>query len=132
MIGLDANVLVRYITQDDEEQAAIATQWIEKKCTIVTPGWISVIVLCEMAWVLSRAYGYDKATIQSVFQRVFLACELAVEQQDQAWAALRDYAQGNADFSDYLIIHMNRSAGCEYTVTFDKSASEHRFVRLLK
>jgi len=131
VIGLDTNVLVRYITQDDKKQAAIATQWIES-CSVGTPGWISVIVLCETVWVLSRAYGYDKATIQSVLQRIFLACELAVEQQEQAWGALRDYAQGNADFSDYLIIHMNRYAGCEYTITFDKNASNHRLVRLLK
>jgi predicted nucleic-acid-binding protein len=67
MIGIDTNVFVRYITQDDEEQAAIATKWIET-CSVETPGWISVIVLCETVWVLSRAYGYEKATVQSVLQ----------------------------------------------------------------
>jgi len=131
MIGIDTNVLVRYIVQDDEKQAAIATEWIES-CSVETPGWISVVVLCETVWVLSRAYGYEKTTVQSVLQRIFLACELAVEQQEYAWSALRDFAQGNADFSDYLIIHLNRSAGCEYTVTFDKKASSHRLVRLLR
>ena len=131
MIGVDTNVLVRYITQDDDEQAAIATRWMES-CNVETPGWISAIVLCEIVWVLSRAYHYDKATVQSVLQRIFLACELAVEQQEQAWSALRDYAEGNADFSDYLIAHLNRSAGCEYTVSFDKRISNHRLVRLLK
>jgi len=131
MIGIDTNVLIRYIVQDDEEQAAIATRWIES-CSVETPGWISVIVLCETVWVLSRAYGYDKTMVQSVLQRVYLACELVVEGQVHAWSALRDFAQGNADFSDYLIIHMNRSAGCEYTVTFDKKASSHRLLRLLK
>jgi predicted nucleic-acid-binding protein len=131
MIGIDTNVLVRYIVQDDEQQGAIATRWIES-CTVETPGWISVIVLCEMVWVLSGAYGYDKTTVQSVLQRIFFACELAVEKQEYAWSALRDYAQGNADFSDYLIIHLNRSSGCEYTVSFDKKASNHRLVRLLK
>ena len=131
MIGLDTNVLVRYITQDDQKQAEVANQWIEEKCCIDSPGWISVIVLCEVVWVLSRAYGYDKPTVQTVLQRMFLACELVVEQQDHAWAALRDYAQGNADFSDYLIVHMNRSAGCEYTLTLDKKAANHQLFRLL-
>jgi len=131
MIGIDTNVLVRYIVQDDEQQAAVATRCIES-CSVETPGWISVIVLCETVWVLSRAYGYDKMTVQSVLQRIFLACELAVEQQKYAWSALRDYAQGNADFSDYLIMHLNRFAGCEYTVTFDKKASSHRLARNLK
>jgi len=132
MIGLDTNVLIRYITQDDREQADIATHWIETNCSIKKPGWISAIVLCEMVWVLSRAYDYDKATVHSVLQRVFLACELVVEAQEDAWVALRAYAQGNADFSDYLIACMNRSAGCEYTVTFDRKASEHRLVQLLE
>lgn len=131
MIGIDTNVLVRYITQDDEKQAAIAARRIEA-CCVETPGWISAIVLCETVWVLSRAYGYDKTTVQSVLQRIFLARELVVEQQEYAWSALRDYARGNADFSDYLIIHLNQSAGCEYTVTLDKKASNHRLVRLLK
>jgi len=131
MIGIDTNVLVRYIVQDDEQQAAIATHWIEF-CSIETPGWVSVIVLCETVWVLSQAYHYDKATVQSVLQCIFLAGELSVEQQEHAWSSLHDFAQGSADFSDYLIAHMNRSAGCKYTVTFDKKASGHRLVRLLK
>jgi len=130
MIGIDTNVLVRYIVQDDERQAAIATKSIEA-CSLGTPGWVSAIVLCETIWVLSRAYGYEKAIIQTVLQRIFLASELVVEKQDQGWLALRDFALGHADFSDYLIAHMNQSAGCEYTITFDKKASNHRLFRLL-
>ena len=131
MIGIDTNVLVRYIVQDDEQQAAIATKSIEA-CSVETPGWISAIVLCETVWVLSRAYGYEKVTIQAVLQRIFLAAELVVEQQEQGCSALRDFARGHADFSDYLIAHMNQAAGCEYTITFDKKASDHRLFRLLK
>jgi len=130
MIGIDMNVLVRYIVQDDERQAAIATKLIEA-CSVGNPGWISVIVLCETVWVLSRAYGYEKVIIQAVLQRIFLASELVVEQQDQGWLALRDFALGHADFSDYLIAHMNQASGCEYTITFDKKASSHRLFRLL-
>jgi len=132
VIGIDTNVLVRYITQDDDEQAAIAGKWIEERCTIDSPGWISAIVLCEIVWVLSRAYGYDKATVQLVLQRLFQASELAVEQQEYAWAALRDFADGNADFSDYLIAHINRAAGCEYTISFDRKTASHRLVQLLE
>jgi predicted nucleic-acid-binding protein len=89
-------------------------------------------VLCETAWVLSRAYGYEKVTVQAVLQQILLASELVVEQQDQAWLALRDFAQGDADFSDYLIARMNQVAGCKYTITFDKKASSHQLFRLLK
>jgi len=130
MIGIDTNVLVRYIVQDDELQAAMATEAIEA-CDVGDPGWISVIVLCETAWVLSRAYGYEKATVQAVLQQILLASELVVEQQDQAWLALRDFALGNADFSDYLIARMNQAVGCKHTMTFDKKASSHQLFRLL-
>lgn len=130
MIGIDTNVLVRYIVQDDERQAAIATKSIEA-CSVGVPGWISAIVLCETVWVLSRAYGYEKENIQAVLQRIFLASELAVEQQEQGWSALRDFTQGSADFSDYLIVHMNQASGCEYTITFDRKASSHQSFRLL-
>jgi len=131
MIGIDTNVLVRYIVQDDERQAAIATKAVEA-CSVETPGWISAIVLCETVWVLSRAYGYEKETIQAVLQRIFLASELVVEQQEQGWSALRSFASGHADFSDYLIVHMNQASGCEYTITFDRKASGHRLFRLLE
>jgi len=131
MIGVDTNVLVRYIVQDDELQAVIATEALEA-CSIETPGWISAIVLCETVWVLSRAYGYEKATIQAVLQRILLASDLVVEQQEQCLLALRAFVLGNADFSDYLIAHMNQASGCEYTITFDKKASSYRLFQLLK
>ena len=131
MIGLDTNVLVRYIVQDDERQATIASRWIEANCTIDSPGWISAIVLCETVWVLSRAYGYDKATVLAVLQTILSAGELGVEHRQSALMALRDYAQGEADFSDYLIAHVNRTHGCKCTVTFDRKASGDRLFRLL-
>lgn len=132
MIGLDTNVLVRYITQDNKKQATLANKWVEKNCKVNAPGWISSIVLCETCWVLSRAYGYNKKTIQLVIQRILSASELAVEHQEEAWAALSDYTQGNADFSDYLIAHTNQSYGCKYSITFDKKAANHRMMQFLE
>lgn len=65
MIGLDTNVLVRYITQDDPQQAEQATRLIETRCAGADPGCIAQIVLCELVWVLSRAYGYSKPQVVS-------------------------------------------------------------------
>jgi len=65
-------------------------------------------------------------------EQIFLASELVVEQQEQGWSALRSFARGNADFSDYLIAHMNQASGCEYTITFNRKASSHRLFRLLE
>ena len=57
MIGLDTNVLVRYLTQDDPVQSAQANAFIERELSPAEPGIIGHIVLCEVGWVLSRAYG---------------------------------------------------------------------------
>ncbi len=131
MIGIDTNVLVRYIVQDDESQAAIATEVIEA-CSIENPGWISIIVLCETVWVLSRAYGYEKSVVQDVLRHILCASDLVVEQREQCLLALQAFAMGDADFSDYLMAHINREAGCEYTVTFDKKASRYHFFQYLE
>lgn len=52
MIALDTNVLVRYLAQDDREQARVATRFIEEHLTADDPGFVSTIVLCEIIWVL--------------------------------------------------------------------------------
>ncbi len=69
MIGLDTNVLIRYIVRDDQRQAAAATRLIESRCTPDDPGLINRIVLCELVWVLSRGYGYDRQMTARVVRR---------------------------------------------------------------
>lgn len=123
MIGLDTNVLVRYIVQDDPEQAARATELIESRCTRDQPGHIDTVVLCELVWVLERAYGYSRPTVSAVLRQLFSTAELNVAAPDAAWAALRAYEQDSADYADYLVGARNRSAGCGTTYTFDRRAS---------
>lgn len=132
MIGLDTNVLARYLTQDDPVQAATAAKLIERECTIEHPGWIDHIVLCELVWVLDSAYGYGRELIADVVRQILGTAELRVEAPDQARAALRAYERGGADFADFLIGTRNRERGCEATFTFDKRAARydtHRLVR---
>lgn len=124
MIGLDTNVLARYIVQDDPEQAERATALIETRCTREQPGHVDPVVLCELVWVLERAYGYTRTTVSAVLRQILSTAELTVAFPDSAWAALRAYEQGSADYADYLIGAHNRSAGCETTYTFDRRASK--------
>ncbi len=131
MIGLDTNILIRYITQDDKTQAKIASAFIEKNCTIDAPGYISQIVVCEIVWVLKRAYGYDKKIVIDVIERLLKTGELIVENSENIRMALRVYQTGKADFSDYLLAISNSEVGCEYTVTFDKNASDSGLFRIL-
>ncbi|MES9856070.1 MAG: type II toxin-antitoxin system VapC family toxin [Sedimenticola sp.] len=132
MIGLDTNILVRYIVQDDPEQAAQATVLIEEYCSAETPGYISSIVLCELLWVLSRGYQYEKPVTIQVLQQLLTSSELSVAQREKSLAALREYQAGTADFSDYLIGQLNSTHSCRTTYTFDKKAAKNRHFTLLE
>lgn len=121
MIGLDTNVLVRYIIQDDTKQAAKATALVEG-LTSEEPGFISCIVLCELNWVLKSAYQVEKAQSISVIKKILSAAVFEIENLDCCMKALRAYEAGRADFSDYIIRELAIKAGCSAVVTFDNVA----------
>ena len=123
MIGLDTNVLVRYIVQDDPEQAAAVARLIEGQCTAQSPGYVSVPVLVELVWVLTTAYHYERAVVILVIRQILRTAEFVVEDRDTVWAALREFESGAADFADYVIAHRNHARGCTRTYTFDLRAA---------
>ena len=125
---LDTNVLVRYIVQDDPEQAEAAERLIESRCTAQSPGYVGVLVLVELAWVLTAAYRYERRVVASVLRQVLRAAEFLVEDRETAWSALREFEAGGADFADCLVGHRNRARGCDRTYTFDRGAARrHHF-----
>ena len=130
MIGIDTNVLVRYVVQDDARQAATASHFIETTLSDDDPGWIASIVLCEFVWVLDTAYGYARNAIAATLERLFEVDRFHVEEPSLAWRALDAYREGG-DFADALIALGNEHAGCDYTATFDKGAAKLKQVRLL-
>lgn len=121
MIGIDTNVLVRYLLQDDPAQGRKATRFIEQ-CTADEPGGISQIVLCELVWVLTRGYRYTRSQIALALEKILHTPQFEIEAHDEAWAAFLDYRSGD-DFADALIGRVNRRLGCTHTVTFDRQAS---------
>lgn len=128
MIGLDTNVLVRYVVQDDAEQAEAATRLIEDRCTPEQPAYIGAVVLAELAWVLRGPYGYQRSQVATVLRQILRTVEFVVEQPAVAWAALAEFESGAADFADCWIGHCNRAHGCQCTYTFDiKAARGHHF-----
>ena len=131
MIGLDTNVLVRYLVQDDPGQSRKATQVIAKRCTRDDPGFINHIVLCELVWVLESAYGYSKDTIVPVLEKLLRTSQLKIEDTQSAWTAFRTYQKGKADFADCLLGTTNRFGGCDETVTFDQAAGKLEDFQLL-
>ncbi|OGW47808.1 MAG: hypothetical protein A2V62_05740 [Nitrospirae bacterium RBG_19FT_COMBO_58_9] len=131
MIGLDTNVLVRYLVQDDSGQSRKATQVIAKRCTRDDPGFVNRIVLCELVWVLESAYGYSKDTIVAVLEKLLRTSQMKIEDTQPAWTDFRLYQKGNADFADCLLGTTNRLDGCNETVTFDRAASKLEHFQLL-
>lgn len=122
MIGIDTNVLVRYIIQDDPFQSALATEFLEKYCTPENPGYLHTIVLSELVWVLESSYKYGREQVAMVLQYLLEIESLVVQEMDNAWLALEAYREKGVDFSDALLGESNRLHGCQTTVTLDKKA----------
>lgn len=131
MIGLDTNVLVRYIVRDDQQQTETATRLIESKCTPEDPGFINLIVLCKLVWVLSRGYEYDRPMVARVIRRILSVQELQVDDAELAWRAIRLYGQGKADFADYLIGLSTQRENAVVTYTFDRKAAESDLFKMV-
>jgi len=123
LIGLDTNVVIRYLVQDDKKQSAFASGFIEKKLTADTPGYINHMTLCEISWVLQRCYAVSKPQLREIIEGLLTTKQLLVESAEVAWKALRIFDANNAEFADALIAQTNISDGCEHTVTFDKKAA---------
>jgi len=122
MIALDTNVLIRYLTQDDKEQSAKANKLFEQKLSIKSPGFISLIVLLEVSWVLMSCYKQDKQALIKIIAHLLSTKQLIVEHSEVAYKALNSYMASNGDFSDALIYQVSCHHQCSKMVTFDKKA----------
>jgi len=122
MIGLDTNILVRFITQDHPAQTAAATRLIDSLSSDA-PGYLSLIVIAELIWVLQFSYRFDKQEIEKVIERLLRSKELILEKKDTVAQALTKFRTSRADFADCLIERCGRSAGCQHLLTFDKNAA---------
>jgi predicted nucleic-acid-binding protein len=123
VIGLDTNVLVRYIMQDDVKQSALATRIVES-LTADSPGFVPLVAIVELAWVLSSAYQLSRSQLIEAFEALLRTKELVVERGETVWKGLRLLQRSGGDFADCLIVCSAESAGCAKTMTFDRGASK--------
>lgn len=121
MRGLDTNVLVRYLTADDARQTAAAERVIEECIENEESLYLSVIVLCELVWVLSRVYRQTKQQIVLHLQEILSTAQFSIQHDAQVRAAMRLWSSAKGDFSDHLIAEINRHGGCRDSVTFDRA-----------
>ena len=122
MIGLDTNVLVRYLTQDDPIQSPKATALMDRRLTEENPGFVSVVTMAELAWVLERSYDLGKDDIAAAIERMLQADVLVIESEQEVFTAMVALRDGQGRFADALIALLGSRAGCSHTVTFDKKA----------
>ena len=123
MIGLDTNVLVRYIMQDDARQSPLATRLVES-LSAQSPGFVSLVSVVELAWVLGSAYELERDQLVEALEGLLRTKEIVVDRAETVWKALRIFQTANADLADCLIERSAASAGCDRTMTFDRSAAK--------
>ena len=124
MRGVDTNVLVRYLTQDDVAQARRVDALVAEATAAGERLHLDDIVLCELVWVLRAAYRLDKETVAGALDRIFGTALFAFEDRALLRLALDDYRRGRGDFADCLIGRRNLKAGCADTATFDRNLDE--------
>ena len=128
MIALDTNVLARYVVEDDPEQSALATAMIERAFARDERLFLSQIVLCELVWVLSHAYRFQRDEILSVLHQLRRGAQVVIEGSDEVRRAIDAYATERGDFADYLIAERSTANGCSSIATFDRALySDARF-----
>jgi predicted nucleic-acid-binding protein len=131
MIGLDTNIVVRYLTHDDAAQAAAAVRVMDS-LSQNSPGFLSLIVIAELVWVLEVSYRFKKSEIEHVLETLLRSKELVIEQAEVVAQALRKFSDSRADFVDCLIERCGHAAGCQHTVTFDQNAASAAGMKLLR
>jgi predicted nucleic-acid-binding protein len=122
MTGLDTNVLVRYLTQDDAKQAAQATALIENTLTVAKPGFISLLVLTELYWVLGNVYSVTGPEWLDTVDDLLASQRMQLEQREVVQGTVQVCRSNKAGFVDALISQVAKAAGCGQTVSFDKAA----------
>jgi predicted nucleic-acid-binding protein len=122
MIGLDTNILVRYLTQDDPVQSAKATDVIERQLTPNHPGFVNLVTMVETVWVLGSTYGLSNHEISQAVERMLQTDVLMVQNEQQVFTAMMALRNRQGAFADALIGALDAWAGCDRTITFDKKA----------
>ena len=124
MIGLDTNLLVRVLVADDAAQAERGRKALVDKCSVREPGFVNLIVLCELAWTLDRAYGFRPADIAHAIERLLSNPAIRLDGRAIVERALLLMKTKGANFPDALIGQVNLANACTETLTFDRRAAK--------
>jgi predicted nucleic-acid-binding protein len=126
MIGLDTNILVHYLAQDDPLQSPKATKIMEQRLTEEAPGFVSIVAMVETVWVLDRVYGLPAYKIAAAVERMLQTDVLVIENEQEVFTAMIALKEGQGSFADSVIVALGVRAGCSCTLTFDHKAARLR------
>lgn len=124
MLGIDTNVLVRFLVQDDDTQFEKARKLFKREVAAGRRVFVNQLVLMETEWVLRSRYDVPKKQIIEVFSGLLEAIDVQFEDEPVIEEALFIWKEATADFADCLIGAKNRRMGCQATATFDNKASK--------
>jgi predicted nucleic-acid-binding protein len=124
MIGLDTNVLVRILVDDDLDQNRSARALLDVQ-DLNRRYFIGAVVLAEATWILRKKLGYTEQTIRKLIQTMLEMSQLVIEYEADLWPWVATAGSSKVQLSDYLISWSHRDLGCSQTFTFDKKAAAH-------
>lgn len=122
MLGIDTNVLVRFLVRDDEAQFEKARKLIKREVSAGRRVFVNQLVLMETEWVLRSRYDVKKGQIMDSISGLLDANDIQIEDEPSVEEALFVWRDSNAEFADCLIGAKNRRLGCRGTATFDQKA----------
>jgi predicted nucleic-acid-binding protein len=131
MVGLDTNVILRYLLQDDPKQTTLANHIVDQVLSDRNPGFISLVTVLEMVWVLRSLLKQTPTEIATHLEHLLAAESLEVQNGQQVFEAAFALKRGTGEFEDALVGALNAWAGCSHTLTFDKRALRMPYFQLL-
>jgi len=132
MIGIDTNILLRYVLDDDDGQARAARRLIDRACSPLEPALVHAVVVAELVWVLQGRGAGARTEISRTLRELLDNAHLAFRDSDALAAAVDAYEEGPADFPEYFIAASAQARGAVTTYTFDRDAARSPALSLLR
>jgi predicted nucleic-acid-binding protein len=128
MIAVDTNILVRYFAEDDPAQTDLAQQFLENQLSTAEPGFVCLVTLIELLWVLNDKYKIGRAMQNEIVHQLLDAPNLVIERDELVRSAM---ALGPGDIADHVVHFVGIANHCSKTMTFDKKFARLDGVELL-
>jgi predicted nucleic-acid-binding protein len=124
MIGVDTNVILRYLLQDDPTQTRQVNRIFERQLSESKPGFINLATVLEVVWVLRSLLKQTPDQIATQIENLLTSDSLEVQNEQQVFEAAFALKRGTGEFEDALIGALNSWSGCSHTLTFDRGAAK--------